>query len=320
MPSRCGAAGVSDVAPRGGRFGRAGARGSLESVIVTPSRIDLHTHSRASDGTDSPRGVLEAAAGAGLDVVALTDHDTTAGWAEAADAVATTGVALVRGTEISTRVTTEGGSISVHLLSYLHDPEDAVLRAECDRTRDDRLTRARRMTERLAEDFPLTWDDVVAQTGDDATVGRPHLADALVAAGVVSSRDEAFATMLHPGARYYVPHYAPDTDAAVRAVLGAGGVPVMAHPGAGGRGRTVSEATIAALAAAGLAGLEVDHRDHDAATRDRLRGLAGELGLLVTGSSDYHGTGKLNRIGEHVTAPEVLAQIEERGLLDVIRP
>jgi len=311
---------VSDVAPRGRRFARAGARGSLESVIVTPPRIDLHTHSRASDGTDSPRGVLEAAAGAGLDVVALTDHDTTAGWAEAADAVAPTGVALVRGTEISTRVTTEGGSISVHLLSYLHDPDDVVLRAECDRTRDDRLTRARRMTERLAEDFPLTWDDVVAQTGDDATVGRPHLADALVAAGVVATRDEAFATMLHPGARYYVPHYAPDTDAAVRAVLGAGGVPVMAHPGAGARGRTVSEETIAALAAAGLAGLEVDHRDHDAATRDRLRGLAGELGLLVTGSSDYHGTGKLNRIGERTTAPEVLVQIEERGLLDVIRP
>ena len=289
------------------------------SVTHRPG-IDLHTHSRASDGTDSPRDVLRAAAAAGLGVVALTDHDTAAGWAEAADAVAGTGVALVRGTEISTRVTTEGGSISVHLLSYLHDPDDAVLRAECDRTRDDRLTRARRMTERLAEDFPVTWDDVVAQTGDGATVGRPHLADALVAAGVVASRDEAFATVLHPGARYYVPHYAPDTDVAVRAVLGAGGVPVMAHPGAGARGRTVSEQTIADLAAVGLAGLEVDHRDHDDATRDRLRGLTAELGLLATGSSDYHGTGKLNRIGENLTAPEVLARIEERGRLDVVRP
>ncbi|MFE6969354.1 PHP domain-containing protein [Isoptericola sp. NPDC057653] len=287
---------------------------------MTPPRIDLHTHSRASDGTDSPRGVLEAAAAAGLDVVALTDHDTTAGWAEAAEAVAVTRVALVRGTEISTRVRTEGGSISVHLLSYLHAPDDEVLRAECDRTRTDRLSRARRMTDLLAEDFPVTWDDVVAQTGDGATVGRPHLADALVAAGVVGSRDEAFATVLHPGARYYVPHYAPDTVDAVRAVLGAGGVPVMAHPGAGARGRTVSEATIADLAAAGLAGLEVDHRDHDAETRDRLRGLTAELGLLATGSSDYHGTGKLNRIGENTTAPEALAQIEERGRLDVIRP
>jgi len=290
-------------------------------VSVTPRpRIDLHTHSRASDGTDRPGAVLEAAARAGLDVVALTDHDTTAGWAEAADAVGPTGVALVRGTEISTRVTVDGGGISVHLLSYLHDPDDAGLRAEWERTRDDRLARARRMTDRLAEDFPLTWEDVVAQTGDGATVGRPHLADALVAAGVVASRDEAFATVLNPGARYYVPHYAPDTEAAVRAVLGAGGVPVMAHPGAGSRGRTVDDETIAELAAAGLAGLEVDHRDHDDATRDRLRGLAAELGLLVTGSSDYHGTGKLNRIGEHTTAPEVLAQIEERGRLDVIRP
>ncbi|CAM3490213.1 PHP domain-containing protein [Isoptericola cucumis] len=282
--------------------------------------IDLHTHSRASDGTDRPAQVLEAAAVAGLGVVALTDHDTTAGWDEAAAAVGRTGVALVRGTEVSTRVQTPQGGISVHLLSYLHDPADAALRAEWQRTRDARLTRARRMAERLGEDFPLTWDDVLAQTGDDATVGRPHLADALVAAGVATSRDEAFATMLHPGARYYVPHYAPRTDDAVRAVLAAGGVPVLAHPGAGARGRVVTDETIADLAAAGLAGLEVDHRDHDDATRARLRGLARELGLFVTGSSDYHGTGKLNRIGEHTTAPEVLADIEDRGLLAVVRP
>ncbi|MCA5892486.1 PHP domain-containing protein [Isoptericola sp. NEAU-Y5] len=282
--------------------------------------IDLHTHSRASDGTDQPAQVLEAAAAAGVRVVALTDHDTTAGWAQAAAAVPRTGVALVRGTEISTRASTPAGGMSVHLLSYLHDPDDVVLRAACDRTRDDRLSRARRMAELLGEDFPVTWDDVVAQTGDDATVGRPHLADALVVAGVVATRDEAFATMLHPGARYYVPHYAPATADTVRAVLAAGGVPVVAHPGAGGRGRTLTDDDVAALAAAGLVGLEVDHRDHDAAARDRLRGLAHELDLLVTGSSDYHGTGKLNRIGEHTTSPEVLAQIEERGTLDVVRP
>ncbi|GAA1713529.1 PHP domain-containing protein [Isoptericola hypogeus] len=282
--------------------------------------IDLHAHSRASDGTDRPARVLEAAAAAGLSVVALTDHDTTAGWREAAAAVGPTGVALVRGTEVSTRVSTSSGGISVHVLSYLHDPDDAGLRAECEHTRDSRLTRARRMADRLAQDFPVTWDDVVAQTGTGATVGRPHLADALVAAGVVASRDEAFATMLHPGAPYYVPHYAPEAADAVRAVLAAGGVPVMAHPGAGARGRVVSDETIAELAEAGLAGLEVDHRDHDAATRDRLRGLAGELGLLVTGSSDYHGTGKLNLIGEHTTSPEVLESIEDRGVLDVLRP
>ncbi|WP_402464091.1 PHP domain-containing protein [Isoptericola aurantiacus] len=282
--------------------------------------IDLHTHSRESDGTDTPRQVLEAAAAAGLTAVALTDHDTTAGWADAAAAVARTGVALVRGVEISTRAATPAGGISVHLLAYLHDPEHPALLDELGRTRGDRMDRARRMTALLAQDFPLTWDDVVAQTHDGATVGRPHLADALVAAGVVASRDEAFATMLHPGAPYYVPHYAPDTADAVRAVLAAGGVPVMAHPRAGARGRVVTEATIEELAAAGLAGLEVDHRDHGDADRDRLRELAAELDLLVTGSSDYHGTGKLNRIGEHTTDADVLAEIERRGRLEVLRP
>ncbi|MDO8144203.1 MULTISPECIES: PHP domain-containing protein [unclassified Isoptericola] len=282
--------------------------------------IDLHTHSRASDGTDTPRGVLEAAASAGVTVVALTDHDSTAGWDEAAAAVADTGVALVRGIEISTRARTPEGGISVHLLGYLHDREHPALLAELQRTRDDRVQRARRMTERLAEDYPVTWEDVVAQTHGGATVGRPHLADALVAAGVVAHRDEAFATMLHPGAPYYVPHYAPDTADAVRAVLAAGGVPVMAHPRAGRRGRVVTEETIAELAEVGLAGLEADHRDHSADDRDRMRGLARELGLLVTGASDYHGVGKQNRLGEHTTDPDVLAEIEERGTLEVLRP
>ncbi|WP_098462897.1 PHP domain-containing protein [Isoptericola jiangsuensis] len=282
--------------------------------------IDLHTHSRASDGTETPRELLAAAAAAGVRVVALTDHDTTAGWAEAAEAVAATGVALVRGIELSTRAATPDGGISVHLLAYLPDPAHPDLVAAMDRTRDDRVARARRMVDLLAQDHPLTWDDVLAQTADGATVGRPHLADALVAAGVVADRDEAFATILHPGARYYVPHYAPDTVDAVRAVLAAGGVPVMAHPRAGRRGRVVTDDTIAELAAAGMAGLEVDHRDHDDVERSALRGLATDLGLLVTGSSDYHGTGKLNRIGERTTAPEVLDAIAARGLLEVLHP
>ena len=306
---------MSDVAPRGRRFARAGARGSLESGIVTPSRIDLHTHSRASDGTDSPRGVLEAAAGAGLDVVALTDHDTTAGWAEAADAVASTGVALVRGTEISTRA----GGISVHLLSYLHDPAHAALLAELDRTRDARTSRARRMVDLIAEDYPITWDDVLAQTVEGTTIGRPHIADALVAAGLSPDRSAAFATILATDTPYYVPHYAPDAVAAVRGIRAAGGVPVFAHPGADGRGRVVSDAVIEEMTAAGLAGLEVFHRDHDERQRARLEDLARTLGLFVTGSSDYHGAGKPNRLGENTTAPTVLEQIEEQGQLDVIR-
>ncbi|WP_425954915.1 PHP domain-containing protein [Xylanimonas sp. McL0601] len=278
--------------------------------------IDLHTHSTASDGRDAPGRVVEAAAAVGLTVVALTDHDTTAGWAEAAEAAARTGVALVRGAEIST----VSDRVSVHLLAYLHDPAHPVLVAELERTRASRLTRLERMAGLLAEDYPITWDDVLAQTGPGATVGRPHLADALVAAGVVATRDEAFATMLRPGTRYYVPHSAPDAVAAVRAVLAAGGVPVFAHPGASQRGRVVPEERIEELAAAGLAGLEVDHRDHDEPTRKRLRDLARTLGLLVTGSSDYHGAGKPNRLGENTTSAEALAQIEDQGTVEVLRP
>ena len=272
-------------------------------------RIDLHTHSTASDGTDAPAEVVRAAARAGLDVVALTDHDTTAGWAEAAVTARRLGVVLVPGTEISC----QAGGISVHLLSYLHDPDDAALRAETDRTRDDRVDRARRIVDRLAEDVAIAWEDVLAQVEDGATVGRPHIADALVARGVVTDRDEAFAGLLHAGSPYYVRHYAPDAADAVRLVRAAGGVPVMAHPKAGRRGRVVGDDVVAALADAGLAGLEVDHRDHLPTERVALRGLARDLGLFVTGASDYHGTGKLNEIGEHTTSPEVLEAIEALG-------
>jgi predicted metal-dependent phosphoesterase TrpH len=278
-------------------------------------RIDLHTHSTASDGTDGPGEVVEAAAAAGLDVVALTDHDTTAGWARATDAALRTGVALVRGTEISAR----SGGISVHVLSYLHDPAHPALVRELERTRDARESRARRMVDLLGEDYAITWEDVLAQTVEGTTIGRPHIADALVAAGLVADRSAAFATILAPGTPYYVPHHAPDAVEAVRAVRAAGGVPVFAHPGADGRGRVVGDAVIEEMAAAGLAGLEVHHRDHDDAQRARLDALARALGLLVTGSSDYHGVGKPNRLGENTTAPGVLEQIEELGRLDVIR-
>jgi 3',5'-nucleoside bisphosphate phosphatase len=278
-------------------------------------RIDLHTHSTASDGTDEPGEVVEGAAAAGLDVLALPDHDTTAGWAQATDAALRTGVALVRGAEISAR----SGGISVHVLSYLHDPAHAALLDELERTRDARTDRARRMVELLGEDYPITWEDVLAQTAEGTTIGRPHIADALVAAGHVTDRSAAFATILAPGTPYYVPHHAPGAATAVRGVRAAGGVPVFAHPGADRRGRVVADAVIEEMAAAGLAGLEVHHRDHDEHQRARLDDMARTLGLFVTGSSDYHGAGKPNRLGENTTAPTVLEQIEELGQLDVIR-
>ncbi|NUU30978.1 PHP domain-containing protein [Arthrobacter sp. C9C5] len=273
-------------------------------------RIDLHAHSNVSDGTQAPAEVIASAAGAGLDVVALTDHDSTDGWAEASAAAREHGVALVPGMEISCR-TSEG--ISVHLLSYLHDPAHPGLLDEITKAKDARFTRAERMVSLLAEDYPLTWDDVIHHVAPGATLGRPHIADALVAAGVVEDRSEAFESILTSHSRYWVQHYAPDPAYAVELVRDAGGVPVFAHPVASSRGRIVGDRTYREMIDAGLAGLEIDHRDNPEEGRAFLRRLAERHGLLVTGSSDYHGAGKPNLLGENLTAPEVFARIEELG-------
>ena len=271
-------------------------------------RIDLHTHSNVSDGTETPAGVIISAAAAGLDVIALTDHDSTGGWELAAAAAKEHGVTFVPGMEISCR--TEQG-ISVHLLSYLHDPSHPGLLEEITKSKDARLTRAERMVTLLSEDYPLTWDDVIHHVAPGATVGRPHIADALVAAGVVADRSEAFTSILTSHSRYFVQHYAPDPAIAVELVRAAGGVPVFAHPVASARGRIVGERTYREMIDAGLLGLEIEHRDTPEEGRGFLRNLASEHGLLITGSSDYHGAGKPNRLGENLTSPDVLARIEE---------
>lgn len=277
-------------------------------------RIDLHTHSSASDGTEPPGVVVASAAAAGLDVVALTDHDTTAGWAAASDAARAHGIVLVPGTEVSAL----SGHVSVHLLSYLQDPDHPALGDLVAQTREARLHRGQAIVERLGADYPITWADVLAQQAPGTVVGRPHVADALVALGVVPDRDAAFADLLSARGRYYVPYYAPEAVEAVEAIRASGGVPVFAHPGADGRGRIVPDRAVADLAEAGLAGLEVHHRDHTPEQRARLTALADRLGLLVTGSSDYHGTGKQNLLGENTTAPEVLAEIERQGRTTVV--
>jgi len=279
-------------------------------------RIDLHTHSVASDGTQTPAQVVASAAWVGLDVVALTDHDTSAGWDEAVAAGREHGVAVVRGVEMSCRA----GGRSVHLLCYLPDPDDAALRAEADTIRDARRSRARSIVELVAQDYELTWDDVLEQTVPGTTVGRPHIADALVARGHVPDRTAAFSTILATGSPYYVPHYATPVLRAIRLVRAAGGVPVVAHPGAEGRDRPVSDKEIEAMVEAGLAGLEVHHRDNSPEQVERLTAAAARWGLLVTGSSDYHGAGKENLLGEHTTRPEVLAEIEAQGRTAVVRP
>ncbi|MFJ4782704.1 PHP domain-containing protein [Streptomyces sp. NPDC088794] len=272
-------------------------------------RIDLHAHSTASDGTDTPAELVLNAADAGLDVVALTDHDTTRGYAEAIAALPE-GLTLVTGAELSCRI----DGVSMHLLAYLFDPQEPALLAERELVRDDRVPRARAMVARLQESgVPVTWEQV-ARIAGDGSVGRPHVATALVELGVVATVDEAFTQQwLADGGRAYVPKHETDPFEAIRLVKAAGGVTVFAHPGASKRGRTVPESAIAELAVAGLDGIEVDHMDHDLETRARLRGLAKELGLLTTGSSDYHGSRKTCVLGEYVTDPEVYGEITRRA-------
>ncbi|MEU5308578.1 PHP domain-containing protein [Streptomyces sp. NPDC021562] len=272
-------------------------------------RIDLHCHSTASDGTDTPAELVRNAAAAGLDAVALTDHDTTRGYAEAVAALPE-GLTLVTGAELSCRV----DGVSLHMLAYLFDPEEPALLAERELVRDDRVPRAQAMIAKLnALDVPVTWEQVerIAQGG---SVGRPHVASALVELGVVPTVSDAFTEeWLADGGRAFVEKHETDPFEAIRLVKGAGGVCVFAHPAAAKRGRTVPEPTIAALAAAGLDGIEVDHMDHDEATRARLRGLAAELDLLVTGSSDYHGSRKTVALGAYTTDPEVYGEITRRS-------
>jgi len=272
-------------------------------------RIDLHTHSTASDGTDTPAELVRAAAAAGLDVVALTDHDTVAGHAEAIAALPT-GLTLVPGAELSCRL----DGVSLHMLAYLFDPAEPELASERELVRDDRVPRARSMVAKLRElGVPITWERVAEIAGDGA-VGRPHIATALVELGVVPTVSDAFtADWIGNDGRAYAEKHEMNPFEAIRLVRGAGGVTVLAHPLAAKRGRCVPEEAIADLAAAGLDGVEVDHMDHDAATRDRLRGIARELGLLTTGSSDYHGSRKTCRLGEHTTDPDVYAEIAARG-------
>ncbi|MGQ4601031.1 PHP domain-containing protein [Nocardia sp. R6R-6] len=265
-------------------------------------RIDLHTHSTASDGTDTPAELVRNAAAAGLDVVAITDHDTTAGWAEAVDALPK-GVTLVRGMEMScVGLGADGWPVPVHLLAYLFDPADRCFADERERLRAERVARLRAMAERMASDgLPIDPDAVLASAGPSA--GRPHLARALVEAGVVPSVDAAFLELLAPHGRYYAEKADTPLRRAVEMVASAGGVSVLAHTRARKRGRLLALDEIRELAGHGLGGLEIAHPDHAAADRALLTDLAAELGLLTTGSSDYHGANKTIRLGEFSTDP-----------------
>ncbi|SDB85984.1 hypothetical protein GA0111570_105136 [Raineyella antarctica] len=279
--------------------------------MTVPARIDLHTHSTVSDGTDTPRELVRAALDAGLDVVALTDHDTWDGLAEAADEARVVGIELVPGVEVSG----ERAGRSVHVLAYGGDRTHPGLVAELARIREGRTERLPRMLARLGElGMPLTEAQVAVHAHDTPSLGRPHVADAMVAAGYVADRDEAFASFLAEGGPAYVERYSPDVFAIVRLIRAAGAVPVVAHPWGRGSREVLPLEVLGALVEEGLAGWEVDHVEHTPQERAELDAYARRLGVLATGSSDYHGTGKShNPLGAHLTDPEQYARL--RALL-----
>lgn len=279
------------------------------------TRIDLHTHSTASDGTLTPAELVHAAGAAGLDVVAITDHDTTAGWEPAVRALPA-GLRLVRGAELSCRWCGEDPAVPLHLLAYLFDPDAPDLAAELSRVRHARTVRGERTVRLLqADGIEVSWSEILAGARG-GTVGRPHVAQALVRAGLVATTSEAFGPDWL-GERYRLPKDDIEVFQAVRLVRAAGGVPVFAHPRATRRGRVVPDELIADLAAAGLAGLEADHEDHSPAERAHVRGLAGELDLLVTGSSDFHGAHKTVRLGAFTTEVAAYERIVANGVTSV---
>jgi hypothetical protein len=272
--------------------------------------IDLHTHTTFSDGTDTPTQLINKALAAGITTIALTDHDSISGWQEATTALRP-GIALVPGAEVSCQ-TPDG--ISVHILGLLFDPSNTELINTLEKTRENRFGRMEKIIVKINEaGIDITMSEVLEQLSDGATLGRPHLADALVKKGVVASREEAFTQMLHNHSKYYVSHYSPTPEAVIKLIKGAGGVSVIAHPMASHRGRTISLDTFGSLIQAGLDGIEVDHRDHSPQEKTQLIALARDSKLVMTGASDYHGNGKLNLLGEYTTEPAQWQKLEERA-------
>jgi predicted metal-dependent phosphoesterase TrpH len=272
--------------------------------------IDLHTHSNVSDGTDSPSELINKALSQGLKVLALTDHDSTGGWTEAITALRP-GMDLVLGSEISCQA--EGG-FSVHMLGLLFDGENQPLQDSMEKVRDNRVGRMERIIAKLnGAGINITMEEVLLELSDGATLGRPHLADALIKKGVAKNREEVFAELLHNNSKFYIPHYSPSPEDVIKMVKDAGGVAVIAHPFASLRGRTIDESAFEPMVDAGLDGIEVFHRDHAPEQQELLLRIAREFDLVATGSSDYHGQGKLNLLAEFTTTEENWERLESRA-------
>lgn len=291
---------------------------------MSPRRIDLHTHTTCSDGSHSPSELIAQASAAGIDVLALTDHDTLHGLDEAIGALPGSGVTLVPGIELSAQVIDEGpGAIprSVHVLGYLVDPENEKLAAELARIRTRRRDRLQLMVEKLSQDFDISWDEVLADMRPGATAGRPHIAAVLISKGYFPDTNAAFAGPLRAEGKYHVPHYAPRLHTALGLIAQAGGVSVLAHPYTDDRSGAIDHtqpfdrilADYTRLVEDGLAGLEIDHRENSERGKELLRRVAAELDLIVTGSSDFHGSKKPNFLGENTTSEENYERIVSRA-------
>ena len=281
--------------------------------------IDLHAHTNHSDGKDSPTELVQNAAKAGVEVLAITDHDTVSGWDEAILAAQSVGIGLIPGIEVSTRALTPSGhGVSVHMLAYLPDPNNQALIGALNRTKESRMVRAREMVARLSKDYPIDFDLVLSQLPEGSTIGRPAIADALVEVGIVPTRSDAFTSILHRSSPYYVSEKSLDTIEAIQLIREAGGVSVMAHPlidfPPGAKREDLPRAHFETLIAAGLNGLEVNHRAVPSLAKSWLRDLALKHNLIVTGSSDYHGVGgKDNLLGENTTDPKMLERIIDQA-------
>ena len=281
--------------------------------------IDLHAHTNHSDGKDTPTELVQNAAKVGIKILAITDHDTVSGWDEAITAAQSHGLGLIPGIEVSTRaVTPSGHGVSVHMLAYLPDPNNQALITALNRTKESRMVRAREMVARLSKDYPIDFELVLSQLPQGSTIGRPAIADALVEAGIVPTRSDAFTSILHRSSPYYVSEKSLDTIEAITLIRQAGGVSVMAHPlidfPPGAKREDLPRAHFETLIEAGLNGLEVDHRAVPHVAKVWLRDLALKHNLIVTGSSDYHGVGgKDNLLGENVTSPEMLDRIIDQA-------
>ena len=280
--------------------------------------IDLHTHTTASDGTDKPFEMLENAKKAGLTVVAMTDHDSIEGWREVKskrDQIPS-GLTIVPGAEVSTR--TQLG-MSVHIVGLLFDAKNAQLAKLLSDTRDDRIPRMEKMIEKLqAAGYQVTMQDVEEVKPVGATLGRPHLADALIKNGIVASRDEAFAELLHNNSQFYVSHWAPSPVEAIKAIAAAGGVSILAHPFAEKRGAVLTFGEVTELAAAGLNGIERNKRDQDEAAHSKIDQLSSEHNLIKVGSSDYHGSARANQLGEEQTPLDLWENLASKASGDEV--